>query len=172
MTTEESPHQQPHQQPHDQTAVLAAEVIDQTLRLAGLLKADLADALGRAKLNESRLTVLRVVSSRGQQGCSQVELADAMGQAESSICTLVDRMKTDRLILRMRSKLDRRKSFLLLTDDGAAALAAAEAEVRAVAAAIGRQWGRASLGPMRATLETALFELERPRDGHRGRRAA
>ena len=147
----------------DPAVELAAEVIDQSLRLAGHLHRELAVALDRVGLNESRLTVLRVVGSRGRDGCSQVELAAALQQAESSVCTLVERMRSDRLILRMRSKIDRRKSFLVLTDDGAARLAAAETAVRDTAGRLGDLWGVATLEPLRAMLEGVLFELERPR---------
>ena len=142
--------------------ILAAEVIDQTLRLATGLRSRLADALGRAGLNESRLTVLRIVAARGPHGCSQIELARGLSQVESSISTLVDRMKADRLLLRMRSKEDRRKSFLLLTDEGRSALETGEAEVRELAAAVRQLWGLQTLAPMRQILEVALFELERP----------
>ena len=146
----------------DEGDILAAEVIDQTLRLSVHLRERLADALSETGLNESRLSVLRVVAARGQTGCSQVELATAMRQAESSICTLVDRMKQDKLLHRMHSKLDRRKSFLLLTEQGRATLDAAETAVHGVAVEIRQLWNTRSLEPMRAMLEAALFELERP----------
>src|SRR5690606_6722352 len=50
------------------------------------------------------------------KGCTQTELADHLQQSESSISTLVDRMRSANLLLRLRSKADRRKCLLILTD--------------------------------------------------------
>lgn len=141
---------------------LAGEVVDQTLRLAAHLRGRLHDALAAAGVNESRFAVLRHVASRGQSGCSQVELADAMGQCESSICTLIERMRADGLVVRQRCTIDRRRSRLHLTDDGALALAAARKASAALWESLATLWGSGTLDPLRQTLESMLFELERP----------
>ena len=142
---------------------LAAEAIDQTLRLAAHLRGRLGDALAAAGINESRMAVLRLVGSRGEAGCSQVEIATAIGQAESSVCTLVDRMKTDGLLVRLRCQVDRRRSLLHLTEAGVLALAAGTEQVAAVASELETLWGRRRLEPLRTLLEEMLFEIERPR---------
>ena len=141
---------------------LAAEVVDQTLRLAAHLRGRLHDALATAGLNESRFAVMKRVADRGESGCSQVELAAAMGQCESSICTLIDRMKTDGLVQRLRCTVDRRKSRLHLTDHGVVALAAASQAFAATCGQLEAEWGAAVLAPLRGTLESLLFKLERP----------
>ena len=155
---------QPHTRdtPDADDCDLAAEVVDQTLRLAAHLRGRVHDALALAGVNESRFAVLRHVASRGESGCSQVELAEAMGQCESSICTLVDRMKSDELIVRLRCTVDRRKSRLHLTDNGTVALAAATSQFSGVAQSLAQLWGQSALTPMRSLLETMLFEMERP----------
>ena len=146
----------------EHAAALASEVVEQTLRLAGHVRSQLADALAAAGLNESRLTVLRMVAARGVAGCSQVEIAQAMGQAESSVCTLVDRMTRDRLIERLRCTLDRRRSRLHCTETGTLALDAAEQHVAAFARTLHAQLGDESLAALRTLQEQVLFRLERP----------
>lgn len=69
-------------------------------------------------LEEPRCHAIRELTQRGDQGCSQTELADALGLAESSLCGLVDRMQQEGLLHRFRSKSDRRKSLLMPTHAG------------------------------------------------------
>ena len=69
-------------------------------------------------LNGPRFGVLEVISQAGARGCSQTELAEELGAAESSVSTLVERMRRDGLLLRMRSREDRRCSVLMLTELG------------------------------------------------------
>lgn len=77
-----------------------------------------------AGLAEPRQRLLAALSLRGDQGCSQTELAAVLGLPESSLCTLVDRMQAEGLLYRFRSKVDRRKSLLMLTHPGRARLQA------------------------------------------------
>ena len=49
----------------------------------------------------------------------QTELAASLGASESNVSTLIERMRRDGLLLRMRSRVDRRCSVLLLTELGA-----------------------------------------------------
>jgi DNA-binding MarR family transcriptional regulator len=69
-------------------------------------------------LAEPRRRLLAALSHRGDQGCSQTELAAILGLPESSLCMLVDRMQAEGLLYRFRSKADRRKSLLMLTHPG------------------------------------------------------
>lgn len=77
------------------------------------------------ELNGPRVEVLETVALSGLHGCSQTELAVALGAAESSVSTLVERMRRDGLLLRMRSRTDRRRSVLLVTEVGQQRLTAA-----------------------------------------------
>ena len=77
------------------------------------------------ELNGPRVDVLEIIASTGLQGCSQTELAVELGAAESSVSTLVERMRRDGLLLRMRSRQDRRCSVLLLTEVGGERLSSA-----------------------------------------------
>ncbi|MBD3672621.1 MAG: winged helix-turn-helix transcriptional regulator [Planctomycetaceae bacterium] len=104
----------------------AGELIDQIQRTALLLKTRLADHFQSFGLNEIRYTVMKMVHDSAPHGCSQTDLADALNQSESSISTLVERMRTDNLIYRLRSKLDRRKRVLILTESGQSILSQIE----------------------------------------------
>ena len=96
----------------------AGELIDQIQKAAHVLKTRLSDHFHSFGLNEIRYTVIKMVQNAAPHGCSQTDLADALEQSESSISTLVERMRTDNLIYRLRSKLDRRKRVLILTERG------------------------------------------------------
>ena len=96
----------------------AEQLIDQIQRAAQILKSRLAEHFQTFGLNEIRYSVMRMVHDSAPHGCAQTDLADALNQSESSISTLVERMRTDNLIYRLRSKLDRRKRVLILTERG------------------------------------------------------
>lgn len=108
-----------NEQPVPESDRLPAEqLIDQIQRAAQILKNRLAEHFQTFGLNEIRYSVVRMVHESAPHGCSQTDLADALSQSESSISTLVERMRTDNLIYRLRSKLDRRKRVLILTEKG------------------------------------------------------
>ncbi len=87
----------------------------------------LREALDRCdsecELSWARFGVLESIANSGPQGCSQTRLAEELGTAESSVSALVERMRRDGLLLRMRSHQDRRCSVLLLTELGEKRLA-------------------------------------------------
>jgi DNA-binding MarR family transcriptional regulator len=78
-----------------------------------------------SELSWARFGVLETIARSGSQGCSQTALAEELGSAESSVSALVERMRRDGLLLRMRSHQDRRCSVLLLTELGEKRLASA-----------------------------------------------
>ena len=144
-----------------QSATLAVEVVEKLFRLSSIVRDHVGDALAEAGVNETRLTVMRTIADRGDDGCSQADLACVLRQAESSVCTLIERMKKDGLVHRFRSKVDRRKSFLMLTAEGSDQLDAAVRKYEAAALDIGRHW-QAEAAPLRQLLDDLLFALERP----------
>jgi DNA-binding MarR family transcriptional regulator len=80
------------------------------------LRAELNEYLAEFALNDVRYLVLKAIDSAGPSGCTQTELAETLCQSESNVCTLVERMRSDGLLYRLRSKGDRRKRILLLTE--------------------------------------------------------
>lgn len=82
-------------------------------------------------LSSSGFDLLSVVAARGDAGCSQTEIATELRVAESSVCTLVDRLQAEGLLHRFRSKQDRRRSLVLLTSVGRARLAESTASAEA-----------------------------------------
>ena len=96
----------------------AIRVVETTLQLAHQLRGLLAEALSEFEMNEVRFQVLKFVFETGSTGCSQRDLAEVLSQSESSISTLVERMRGDRLLYRLREQHDRRKHVLLLSEQG------------------------------------------------------
>lgn len=82
------------------------------------LRRHLDQSYTQSELNGPRVDVLETIASAGPEGCSQIKLATQLGAAESSVSTLIERMRRDGLLLRMRSRQDRRCSVLLLTEVG------------------------------------------------------
>lgn len=93
--------------------------LTQRVLLAGeRLRRHLDQIYTQSELNGPRVDVLETIATAGPEGCSQTELATQLGAAESSVSTLVERIRRDGLLLRMRSRQDRRCSVLLLTEVG------------------------------------------------------
>lgn len=93
---------------------LARRVLAAGERLSRLL----ASGYALCELNGPRADVLEAVAATGADGCSQTQLATALGASESNVSTLIERMRRDGLLLRLRSRTDRRCSVLQLTDQG------------------------------------------------------
>ncbi|MBX3442403.1 MAG: MarR family transcriptional regulator [Planctomyces sp.] len=70
-------------------------------------------------LNLTRADVLDCVHAHGEQGCAQTDLAASLRLSESNICTLIERMRSDGWLFRMRSATDRRRSVVVLSPRGA-----------------------------------------------------
>ncbi len=91
------------------------------------VRARLLDVYVRFGLNPSWFDLLSAVDARGESGCSQTILAAELNLAESSLCGLVDKLEAEGLLHRFRSKHDRRRSLLLLSQAGRERLAQASA---------------------------------------------
>ena len=110
----------------DAAGELADAVLDTLMKLGHRVRGGLDSRFAGLKMTDARYMALKVVQESAPDGCTQAKLAAALGQCESSISTLVERMRTGRLVYRLHPKSDRRKRVLLLTDLGREALAAAE----------------------------------------------
>lgn len=95
-----------------------AALVDQLLELTARLQARLAEPCESQGVSASRFGVLRTIADVGERGCSQKELADQLSLSESNVCSLVERMRVNGLLFRFRSKTDRRRSVLMLTEEG------------------------------------------------------
>ncbi len=96
----------------------AGELVESMLRLGQRLRGHLDTRFGAFGLSDARFAALNVIREAAPAGCTQAHLAARLGQCESSISTLVERMRASRLLYRLRAKSDRRKRVLMLTDDG------------------------------------------------------
>jgi DNA-binding MarR family transcriptional regulator len=93
-----------------------AGIVSDILRSAHRIRGVLADHFAEFGLSDARFAVLQIVRDAMPRGCTQTELAERLQQSESSVSTLVDRMRAADLLYRLRSKSDRRKCLLVLTD--------------------------------------------------------
>ncbi len=93
-----------------------SEIVSDILRSAHRIRGVLADHFAEFGLSDARFAVLQIVRDALPRGCTQTELAERLQQSESSVSTLVDRMRAADLLYRLRSKSDRRKCLLVLTD--------------------------------------------------------
>ena len=105
----------------------ANRVLDTLMKLGHRVRGVLDSRFSPMKMTDARYMALRVVQDSSPEGCTQSKLAAALGQCESSVSTLVERMRTGKLVYRLHPKSDRRKRVLLLTDQGREALEHAEA---------------------------------------------
>lgn len=94
------------------------EQIDLLIRTAHLVRAALNNSFAQLEINEVRYSALKVIGAVRETGCSQSELARKLGQSESNICTLIERMEGDQLVVRQQSQKDRRKRVLQVTEQG------------------------------------------------------
>jgi len=106
-------------------ARMPSHLVSRVLLAGDRLRQVLDQCDTHCELNGPRVEVLETIAQAGLEGCSQTELAVALGAAESSVSTLVERMRRDGLLLRMRSRTDRRCSVLLVTEVGQQRLTAA-----------------------------------------------
>jgi DNA-binding MarR family transcriptional regulator len=96
----------------------ASEIVSSILKAAHRLRGILNSYYAEFGLTDIRFAVLQIIKKADINGCTQSELAEQLQQSESSISTLVDRMRNSDLIYRLRSKSDRRKRVLILSDRG------------------------------------------------------
>ncbi|QDT36143.1 MarR family winged helix-turn-helix transcriptional regulator [Stratiformator vulcanicus] len=95
-----------------------SSLIETLLRVGHRLRGLLDNRFSELGLSDARFVALKIIREAAPHGCTQAHLASKLGQCESSISTLVERMRTSQLLYRLRSKADRRKRVLMLTEDG------------------------------------------------------
>jgi DNA-binding MarR family transcriptional regulator len=104
----------------------SVEIVQNVMRAAHRLRAILNTHLGQFELTDIRYSVLQAISETASNGCSQKDLSNRLNQTESSISTLIERMRQSGLLYRLPSTVDRRRKVLLLSELGRETLARAE----------------------------------------------
>ena len=94
----------------------ASHVVAEILKAAHRLRLTLCSYFSEFGLTDVRFAVMQIIRDSAPDGCSQSRLAEELHQSESSISTLVERMRSSQLLYRLRSKRDRRKRVLMLTE--------------------------------------------------------
>ena len=108
----------------------SSDVIGDFLQVAEMTEDHLTTQFSDIGLNAVRYEVLQFINASAPQGCSQSQLAAEISQSESSVSTLIERMRQDNLILRLKSNTDRRKRVLMLTEEGQQLLQVAQVSYR------------------------------------------
>lgn len=93
-------------------------VVTRLLAASHRLRSVLSDHYAEFGLSDVRHAVLQILREAAPDGCSQSQLAERLGQSESSVCMLVKRMRDAELLFRLRSRFDRRNWMLNLTERG------------------------------------------------------
>ena len=101
---------------HGKADKRASLVVAEILKVAHRLRSTLSTHFSEFGLTDVRFAVMQIIRDSAPDGCSQSKLAEELDQSESSISTLVERMRSSQLLYRLRSKLDRRKRVLMLTE--------------------------------------------------------
>ena len=130
-------------------------------RAADCLTALLHGPTATAGLNESRYNVLDALRWMPAGTCTQTELAARLLQSESNLSTLLERMRQDDLISRVRSETDRRKSLIGLTAAGREALARADLVRARAISTILKELNEPQQAALCASLGLLLQRLER-----------
>ena len=106
----------------------AAALVEGRLRLSQIVRLRFNEWLSDFDLNDGRHALLVALARAGEVGCSQADMADRLGQSESNISTLIERMERDGLVSRSRSDADRRKRVLRITATGLTMLSAVDSK--------------------------------------------
>ena len=111
---------------HGKADKRASLVVAEILKAAHRLRSTLSTHFSEFGLTDVRFAAMQIIRNSAPDGCSQSRLAEELDQSESSISTLVERMRSSQLLYRLRSNLDRRKRVLMLTERSRNLLEAAE----------------------------------------------
>lgn len=96
----------------------ASDVVAGLMKVSHRLRTTLTSHFSEFGLSDVRFSVMQIIRDSAPEGCSQACIAEELDQSESSISTLVERMRSSRLLYRLRSDQDRRKRVLMLTEIG------------------------------------------------------
>lgn len=77
---------------------------------------DWAATLKECDLTQKQLAVLSLI--RTNAGCSQIALGASLGTDRATMMAIIDRLEERDLVVRVRSKIDRRRQELYLTPGG------------------------------------------------------
>lgn len=149
--------------PLEELRTVAADGLARRLFAASQeLERSFDDGLASLGLNLTRAEVLAFVARHGSDGCSQTDLAVALRLSESNICTLIERMRVDGWLVRLRSSVDRRKSVVILSPRGSDVIEQLIAVRRQRAAVALRGLGAMQLESLNQLLDAVLESMTQP----------
>lgn len=69
-------------------------------------------------LGDAAVSLLKLLSKESSSQITQARLADELCLSESSLCTMIEKLRSEHLLIRERLVTDRRKTRLALTEMG------------------------------------------------------
>jgi DNA-binding MarR family transcriptional regulator len=96
-------------------------------RAQGAMHRDFMAAVASLDLTQKQAATLWLINSN--PGVAQVAVAAALGMDRATTMAIVDRLEDRRLVIRQRSRTDRRRQELYLTPAGQSALRKAKARI-------------------------------------------
>jgi len=96
-------------------------------RAQGAMHRDFMAAVASLDLTQKQAATLWLIN--GNPGVAQVAVAAALGMDRATTMAIVDRLEARRLVIRQRSRTDRRRQELYLTPAGQSALRKAKARI-------------------------------------------
>lgn len=127
---------------------LLAEILEAADKLRALLDVP-CEAHG---ISPSRFAVMATIGQAGEAGCSQSELAARLHLSESNVSALIEALRKAGLLYRFRSKSDRRRSVLLLSETGEQLIGLLSAARSDVAASLLQSLSSNQINELRALL--------------------
>lgn len=147
-----------------EAALLIAEILELAERLRMQLD---APCEGRG-VSASRFAVMAAIQQAGAEGCSQTELAGRLNLSESNVSVLIEALRKAGLLYRLRSKVDRRRSVLLLSEEGQELVTLLSAARDVVAESLMAEIAAPQIANLRSLLANLNLRLtSSERDDHR-----
>lgn len=137
-----------------------AELLAHLRHASRLLEELLSQCYTPLGIGTTRVDVLELLAGT-LECCSQSLLARQLGLSESTVCTLIDRMQIDGLLVRQRSVTDRRRSVLAVSDLGLRLLADAASRREERLRSAFRDWTSVARGAVCSGLEELITTLQR-----------
>jgi DNA-binding MarR family transcriptional regulator len=109
----------------------AHEAVLGLLRTADIVRRQFAAVIARAGITQQQYNVLRILRGAGEKGLPTLEIAERMIENTPGITRLVDRLESAELVVRERSKEDRRRVHCRATKKALDLLARLDAPVNA-----------------------------------------
>ena len=134
-------------------ALIEEEAILNVVRTAEVLQRTMTDFLKEYDLSPVQYNVLRILRGAGAAGATCSQIGERLLTRDPDITRLLDRMEARELILRERSREDRRVVLTRITEKGAALVGSIDQPLRRLSKSKLGEFGADALAELIAGLE-------------------